>query len=109
MNSNQLMSAIVMTNSTPLMQVKSGLRHVSDPDKIEIDLTEQVFRLPKKKRTMKELEKELTALFIKKLGFTGTVYAVLSGLVDVDGPTEGIAKSIITKACRLMGYRNPVS
>ncbi len=109
MNSNQLMAAIVMANSTSLMQVKSGLRHVIDPDKIEIDLTEKVFRLPKKNRTMKELEKELTALFIKKLGFKRTVYAVLSGLMDSDGPAEGIAKSIITKACRLMGYRDPVS
>jgi len=58
---------------------------------------------------MKELEKELTALFIKKLGLKRTVYAVLSGLMDSDGPIEGIAKSIITKACRLMGYRNPVT
>jgi len=109
MNSNQLMSAIVMANSTPLMQIKSGLRHASDPDRIEIDLTEQVFRLPKKKRTMKELEKEITALFIKKLGVKRTIYAVLSGLMDNDGPIDGIAKSIITKACWLMGYRNPVS
>jgi len=48
MNLNQLMAAIVMANSTSLMQVKSCLRHVIDPDKIEIDLTEKVFRLPKK-------------------------------------------------------------
>jgi len=109
MNSNQLMAAIVMANSTSFMQVKSGLKNVSDPDKIEIALTEQVFRLPKKNRTMKELEKELTALFINKLGFRGTAYAVLSGFMDGDGPTEGIAKSIITKACRLMGYHTPAS
>ncbi len=108
MNSNQLMAAIVMANSTSLMQVKSGLRYVSDPERIEIDLSEKVFRLPRKDRTMKDLEKDLTALFMKKLGVMGTVYAVLSGLVDAAGPTEGITKSIITKAVRLMGYKNPV-
>ncbi len=43
MNSNQLMAAIVMANSTSLMQVKSGLRYVSDPERIEIDLSEKVF------------------------------------------------------------------
>ena len=109
MNSNQLMAAIVMANSTSLMQVKSVLRYVNEPIKIEIDLSEKVFRLPKKNRTMEDLEKELTAMFIKKLGVMGTAYAVLSGLVDANGPTEGITKSIITKAVRLMGYKNPVS
>ena len=95
-----------MANSTPLMQVKSGLWHASNPDRIEIDLTERNFRLPIKNRIMKELEKELTALFIKKLGGKGEIYAVLSGLVDSGGFIVGIAKSIITKPFRLRSIKN---
>jgi len=55
---------------------------------------------------MKELEKELTALFIKKLGGKGEIYAVLSGLVDSGGFIVGIAKSIITKPFRLRSIKN---
>ena len=108
MNSNKLVEAFVTKNSTPQMQMETFLKNVNNPVKFLIDLSVMVFRLPEKDRTFQELEKELTFLFMKKLGIWGTTRAMVSGLTDADGPIEGIQKSIISKACIKMGLFNPV-
>jgi hypothetical protein len=109
MNSNKLVEAFVTANSTPLMQMETFLRNINNPEKFLVDLSVLVFRLPRKNRTFPELEKELTALFMKKLGLWEMLKAMVSGLIDPAGPIEGIQKTIITRACCKMGLNLPVN
>jgi hypothetical protein len=108
MKANKLVEAFVVINSTPQMQVEAFLRNLNNTENFIIDLTVTVFRLPNQERTLKQLENELTMMFIKKLGFWGTMSAVLTGLNDKSGPFDGAQKSVIIKACVKMGYINPI-
>ncbi len=109
MNSDKLVEAFVMKNSTPLMQMDAFSRNPNDTEKLVIDLSEQVFRLPQKNRTFSQLEKELTQLFFKELGMLGVMKAIVTGLSDESGPVQGVQKSVILNACLKMGYSSPVS
>jgi hypothetical protein len=109
MKASKLVEAFVVVNSTPQMQIDAFLRNVNDTERFITDLAVTVFRLPKKERTFRQLENELSMMFIKKLGLWGTISAVFSGLRDQSGPMEGVQKSVIYKACIKMGYLNPVS
>ena len=108
MKSNKLVEAIVTANSTPQIQMKLLLRNIQNPVQFLIELTVLVFRLPEKERTFLALEKELSLFFMKKLGLWGVLKATIIGIIDADGPIEGIQKAVITKACFKMGLRNPV-
>jgi hypothetical protein len=109
MKADKLIEAIVTANSTPQMQLDSFLRHINDTDEFIIDLVTIVFRLPKKKRTFREMENELTDLFFKQLGLWGSFLATIYGIHDKSGPVEGIKKSIIKRACRKMGFIDPLA
>jgi hypothetical protein len=109
MKSDKLVEAFVIKNSTPMMQMEVFSKNLNDTEQLVIDLSVMVFRLPKRERTLKQLEKELSSLFVKHLGLWGTLSAVASGMYDKSGPLEGVQKSIISKACLKMGYLNPVS
>ncbi len=108
MKSDKLVEAFVTVNSTPYMQIQAFLRHVDSTDDFVNDLTSSVFKLNPKHRTYLELQRELTHLFLKNLGVSGTLLATLKGILDKDGPVEGIKKSIISCACERMGYKNPI-
>ena len=110
MTSSKLVEAIVMENSTCHMQMDAFRRHPADPVQVAIDLSVQVFRLPVRKRTYAELEKELETLFMKKLGLLslpGLFNAMGRILTDPAGPKEVAIKAIIINACRKMGMKIP--
>jgi hypothetical protein len=109
MNSDKLVEAFVMKNSTPLMQMEAFSRNPNNTEMLVVDLSEKVFRLPKKTRTYAQLEKDLTQLFFKELGMFGAAKAIFSGLYDESGPIQGVQKSVIKNACLKMGYQNPLS
>jgi len=110
MTSSKLVEAIVMANSTCLMQMEAFRRNPADPVQVAIDLSAQVFRLPARKRTYAELEKELEALFMKELGLSslpGLVAGMGRALTDPAGPKEALVKTIVASACRKMGLKVP--
>jgi len=110
MTAAKLVEAIVMENSTCGMQMEAFRRNTSDPVRVAIDLTEQVFRLPKRDRTYLELEKELGGLFMSWIrpGMIPAMAASMArGLSDSAGPVEGLTKALIMSACRAMGLRIP--
>jgi hypothetical protein len=109
MKSDKLVEAFVIKNSTPLMQMEAFSRNPNDTERLVVELSEQVFRLPKKDRTFEQLEKDLTALFFKELGMLGAAKAIISGLSDESGPIQGVQKSVIKNACLKMGYQNPLA
>lgn len=109
MKSDKLIEAIITVNSTPQIQLDTYMSNVGDTEKFSIDLTTIVFRLPKKERTYKEMENELTQMFMRRLGILEIMSATLMGMTDEAGPIEGVKKAIIIKACTKMGYRNPLS
>jgi hypothetical protein len=107
-NTNKLVEAFVVSNSTPQMQVECFLRNVNNTEKFLTDLTVAVFGLPKKERSFAQLQTELTQLFIKELGILGVVSAFFSGLTDTYGPIQGIQKAVAYKACIKMGLSSPL-
>lgn len=109
MKSDKLIEAYVTANSTPQIQIDTYLNNVGNTEAFIIEIVAIVFRLPKKDRTYKEMENDLTQLFIKRLGLWGTFLAAIAGIMDKSGPIEGVKKSIINKACARMGYRYPLS
>lgn len=108
MKADKLVEAFVVVNSTPQMQIEALLRNVNDNERFLTELTVKVFRLPKKKRTFIQLKNELALMFVRQLGMWGTVSAVFSGLLDKSGPMEGVQISLINRACKKMGYVNPI-
>jgi hypothetical protein len=108
MNSNKLVEAFVMKNSTPLMQMEAFSKNPNDTEKLVVELSEQVFCLPNNNRTFCQLEKDLKQLFFKELGWLGVVKSIFLGLTDKNGPFEGVQKSVIINACLKMGYLNPL-
>lgn len=108
MKSDKLVEAYVIRNSTPQMQMEVFSRNLNNTEKLVVELSAMVFRLPKKERTLKQLEKELSSMFIRRLGVWGTLSAIAAGIYDKHGPIEGIQKSIISRACLKMGYLNPL-
>jgi hypothetical protein len=109
MTSDKLVEAFVTTNSTPQMQLDAFLRHINDTDKFTVDLVTTVFDLPVKNRTYKEMQEELSRLFVSKLSIFQLMAAVVTGFFDNNGITDGIKKSVIIKACSKMGYKNPLT
>jgi hypothetical protein len=109
MRSDKLIEAYITTNSTPQIQLDTYLNNIGNTDKFIVEIVAIVFRLPKKKRTYKEMEADLTQLFMSRLGVWEILLATLAGLKDSSGPIEGIKKKIIIKACTKMGYKNPFS
>lgn len=109
MNSTKLVESFVILNSTPKIQMEAFARNVNNQEKFITDLSVKVFDLPKRDRTVKQLENELTAIFIKRIGVPGLVSSFFSGLVDKSGPIEGIKKNVIQKACVKMGFKHPDS
>ncbi len=110
MTSAKLVEAIVMENSTCGMQMEAFRKNPSDPVRVAIDLTEQVFRLPKRTRTYPELEKELQDLFMKQIRpgvIPGMAARLARGLADSAGPVEGLTKAVIISACRALGLKVP--
>lgn len=110
MTSAKLVEAIVMENSTCGMQMEAFRRNPSDPVAVAIELTEQVFRLPERKRTYPELEKELEALFMGRISpgvVPGMAGRMARGLKDPAGLKEGLTKALITTACCAMGLKVP--
>lgn len=110
MTSDKLVEAIVMANSTCLMQMEAFRKNPADPEQVSIDLSEQVFRLPAGKRTYAGLKKELEALFMKQLGLSslpGVVAGMGRALTDSAGPKEAMVKAVVESACRKMGLKVP--
>jgi hypothetical protein len=109
MKSDKLIEAYITTNSTPQIQLDTYLNNIGDTEKFIVEIVAIVFRLTKKERTYKEMEAELTQLFMRRLGVWEILLATLTGLMDSSGPIEGVKKMIIIKACTKMGYKNPLS
>lgn len=110
MTSNKLVEAIVMENSTCLMQLEAFRRHPADPEQVAIDLAVQVFRLPGRQRTFIELQKELEGVFMKQLGLSSLPRVIVGmgrALTDPAGPKEAAVKAVIVSACRQMGLKIP--
>ncbi len=111
MTSSKLVEAIVMANSTGHMQMEAFRKNPTDPVQVAIDLSVQVFRLPVRKRTYSELEKELEALFMKQLGLSslpGVFAGMLRALTDPAGLKEASVKAIIASASLKMGLKVPM-
>ena len=108
MKSDKLVEAIVTSNTTIAMQLAAFSKSVNDPLKVAVELSVQLFGLPRKDRTFKELEKELTMLLVKRLGFLGVMKSIAKGMVASGGPVEGMKKHLIADACRKMGLTIPV-
>ena len=108
MKPDKLVEAIVTSNTTIAMQLEAFSRSPDDPIKVAVTLSVQLFGLPAKERSFAELEKELTVLMMKKLGFIGIMKSMGKGLFGKGGPLQGIQKSIIADACRKMGLTIPV-
>jgi hypothetical protein len=110
MTSAKLVEAIVMENSTCGMQMEAFRRNPSDPVRVAVDLAEQVFRLPKRRRTFPEVEKELEGLFIRQIrpaSIPAMTVRMARGLSDSAGPKEGLTKVLIVSACMSMGLKIP--
>jgi hypothetical protein len=110
MTSSKLVEAIVMENSTCGMQIEAFRKNPLDPVQVAIDLTVQVFRLPRRRRTYSELEKELEELFMKQIRpkvIPGMAARMARGLVDPAGAKEGLTKALIISACKAMGLAIP--
>lgn len=108
MKPDKLVEAIVTSNTTIAMQLDAFLKSPNDPVKVAVDLSVQLFGLPTKERSFADLERELTMLMIKKLGFFGIMKATGKGLFGKGEPLNGIQKNIIADACRKMGLTIPV-
>jgi hypothetical protein len=108
MKADKLVEAIVVSNTTIAMQLQAFQKSPNDPVKVAVNLSVQLFGLPTKERSFAELEKELTILMMKKLGFVGILKSMGRGLFGKGGPLQGIQKNIIADACRKMGLTIPV-
>lgn len=110
MTANKLVEAIVMENTTCAMQMEAFRKNPLDPVKVAIDLSVQVFRLPKRSRTYAELEREMQALFMGLIAakeVPSMIASMTRGLADPAGPKEGLTKALIISACRTMGLAIP--